>query len=122
MRFEVTNFPKKEIKVWCADCGAEIARIEWDSYADYKRKRAKAERDCAVCPSCKKVVLPIWEKKKGGDIFAVCRNGDFLVWKCPRGYKWRWRRTGRVYADEMGFAYRKDDAKRVCERHKEWQI
>lgn len=124
--------PNKEIIVSCGHCNAEIERIAWETYHDYNRKRVEALKTFSACPKCgahfKRLSenAPKWEKaEKGvgrGSLIAKCKNGDFLIFKYGSIYKWRYRKYGNLYADEMGNARTKDLAKKLCQKHKEWKL
>ena len=124
VNYSTSVFPRKEIVATCAECGVELARLAWSNYADHSRQKSKLIKELSSCPKCKagqprKAVL--WEKQRNGDLLAKAKDGDFLIWKHGFGYKWRYRRYGNVYADRMGFAKSKEDAKRVCEADALWQ-
>ena len=124
--------PTKAIVVRCGKCNAELARLAWETYHDYNRKRAEALKRVSVCPNCGTQFkclgenAPKWEKadkKLGyGSLIAKCKNGDFLIFKYGSIYKWRYRKYGNLYADEMGNARTKELAKKLCQRHKEWKL
>lgn len=119
--------PKKEIVAVCDACKKEVKRVAYDGFFDHDKKEA-AMRKIRVCPHCKasfkedaKAVKIEWKKTVEGDLKAEATNGDFLVWRYGIGYKWRYRKYGGAYADEVGFTNTKKAAQKACEKHKEWR-
>lgn len=118
--------PKKEIVVNCSICRKELARVAYEGYADYHRKRKQAERQ-AECPNCgaafvdeQKPVIT-WGRTIAGDWIARVKDGDFLVWKDGGRFKWRFRKYGGDTA-EIHFARTKADAMIACSRHERWKL
>ena len=111
-------YPKKELVAVCTDCGAELWRTAWESYSNYNRLKARALKELHC--NCGKR-SPRWEKLSNGDWEAKSKNGDFLVWRYGRIYKWRYRTYGKTSPDVIGFSYTKKDAFAACEKHKEWR-
>lgn len=116
-------YPKKGLKAVCNVCGFVAYETEWDSYHDYKAKKARLAKKYTFCQKCGAVNegVPKWVKTDNGDWQAKCRNGDFLVWKYGNSYKWRYRTYGGTYADQIGFSRTLDQAKKACQRHEEWK-
>ena len=123
--FSTTVFPRKEIIANCKACGTEIKCILYEGYFDYQAKKRKLEKSIKECPKCKavfidsKVNIP-WVKLVNGDYLARALNGDFLVWKDGKIYKWRYRQYGAETA-QVYKAKTKGEAMRSCARHKEWK-
>lgn len=122
-----TVLPKSEVIASCSECEAEIKRLEWKSYFDYTRQRGKLKK-IEVCPFCKSsfkegVITnpPKWERDEKGRMIAKCKDGDFMVWREGRIWKWRWRIYGGVYANYLGRSATKATAMKACERHNEWK-
>ena len=124
--FETIGFPKSELFAYCSACKTELARVGWTSYHDYGLQKTKLGKRFDRCPKCKAVfnavAKPTWKKQATGDWKAACRNGDFLVWKHGRVYKWRYRAYGNTYADRLGVSNCLSGAQKACERHSEWKV
>ena len=122
-----TVLPLSEVVAHCSECGKEIKRQSWNGYHDYIRQRDKL-RKIEYCPFCKSAFKegvttnpPKWERDEKGRMIAKCKDGDFMVWKEGRIWKWRWRVYGGIYANHLGRSMTKADAMRACERHGEWK-
>ena len=122
-----TVLPKAEVSANCSECGLEIKRLPWNGYFDYHKQRAKLKK-IGFCPFCKSqfkegimVNPPKWERDEKGRMIAKCKNGDFMVWREGRIWKWRWRVYGGIYANHLGRSMTKTEAMRACERHGEWK-
>ena len=120
----VTNYPKKEIYAVCGDCGAEIWRETWDTYADYNSKKRLAKKLYKKCPKCcaetKSKTKPVWQRGLNGDYAAQTPEGDFLIWRYGRIWKGRWRKYGSEVPVMLGFASTLELMKRRCERSEFW--
>ena len=124
-----TVFPTAELIAHCGSCGVEIKRLPYQGYFDCDRQRSKIKK-IASCPSCKcsfrkessssTANMPKWERDEKGRMFAKCKNGDFMVWKDGRIWKWRWRVYGGLYANHLGRSSTKAGAMRACTCHREW--
>ena len=118
-------YPKKGLKAVCSECGYVVCEMEWGSYSDYRCKKAKLMKKYSFCQKCgavNKAGAPVWQKATNGDWLAKCKNGDFIVWKYGNAYKWRYRRYGGEYADQIGFSKTLDQAKRACASNEEWKL
>ena len=116
-------YPLKQLRVVCTDCNTTLKVEEWGSYAEYLRKKQTLKKWYTVCEKCTPKAdgsKPIWVKQPNGDWSAECKNGDFCIWKYGKKYKWRWRKYGNQYADEIGQAYSVKEAKATCENYHEW--
>lgn len=143
MRLEIstTNYPTCETIVTCGECKNVLRRIKWESYYEYKRIIGSVRKTIKSCPHCderekkeaeerkreelpakQKTKIPVWEKVTDGKYIAKCLNGDFLVWKYGKVYRWRWRKYGREYPDVIYASKTMVDAKHECEKHKEWKL
>lgn len=119
----------KEIVATCSECHVELKRDEWYSLGDYSRKKKQMEQTIAKCPFCgavfkeetKKANIK-WERTKDGDYIAKAKNGDFLVYKWGRVWKYRYRKYGEQYAEFIFWKHTKDDAMKACKQHAEWKI
>lgn len=123
IQIKTEAYPKKGLKAVCSDCGFVMCEMEWNTYPDYKSKKAKLIKKYSFCQKCgavNKTCAPTWRKESNGDWSAKCKNGDFIIWRYGSAYKWRYRRYGGVYADQIGFAKTLAQAKRACENHEEW--
>ena len=116
-------YPKKGLKAICKECGFVVIELEWDTYHDYQTKKSKLRKKYSICTKCGAAngSGPRWERLDNGDWSAKCANGDFLIWKYGRSYKWRYRHYGGEYADQVGFSATLDQAKGACMRHEEWK-
>ena len=130
---KVTRFPEKAIVATCRDCGKEIWRQEWETYGDYQRKRSLARKLYKKCPLCgakatNKEERPTLKWERHIDIYgrttrsweAKAEKGDFLVWKCGRIWKGRYRVYGSDKPVMLGFASTLEGIKQRCERSEYW--
>lgn len=118
-------YPKKLLKAICSECGNVVLETEWGSYSDYRIKKDRLMKKYSFCQKCGSVNQngnPKWQKEDNGDWLSKCKNGDFLIWKYGNSYKWRYRRYGGTYADQIGFSSTLEQAKRACENHEEWKL
>ncbi len=124
INISVTNYPKKEIYAVCRDCGAEIWRETWDTYADYNRKKSFAKKLYKKCPRCgvqtEKQKKITWQRELNGDYAAQAPDGDFLIWRYGRIWKGRWRKYGAEKPVMLGFASTLELMKQRCERSEFW--
>lgn len=124
--FDTVTFPNGKLVAQCSACKAELAYVAWTSYYDHSLKKEKLQKKFDRCPRCKAVfnvaARPTWVKQPTGDWRAACRNGDFLVWRHGRVYKWRYRVYGNTYADQLGVSSSLMRAQKACEGHLEWRL
>lgn len=125
--WRLVGYPGKEIYGVCMTCNKEVVSKKWDGYIDYKYWRDKLKKEYEVCPYCAgkhvkaSLTPPKFEKQTNGDWLAKARNGDFLIWKYGRAFKWRYREYGRESANCVGFASKLSIAKKMCAKHEGWQ-
>ena len=125
INWNVTVLPTAEIIGVCAECREEVARVPYTGYHDHNYKLAKLKKQIPECPKCKAVFFenankPKWEKTRAGYL-AKCKNGDFLIFRWGKSLKWRYRTYGNQYADCIAYARSVSEAKKACERHKEFK-
>ena len=123
IEIKTAGYPEKKLSAVCDKCGAVLFETGWDTYYDYKNKKAKLAKKYSFCQKCGTVNAgtPKWEKETNGDWSAKCKNGEFLIWKYGSAYKWRYRTYGKIYADQIGFAKTLAQSKAACQDHEQWR-
>jgi hypothetical protein len=127
--FDTIIHPKKELVAKCSVCKTVLKREEWVSVSDHQRKKKHIEKCLSKCKHCGaifKEMQPkadiVWERTPSGDYIAKAKNGDFLIWKWGKIWKYRYRKYGEQFPDGVFWKRTKEDAQRACQKHREWKL
>ena len=115
----------------CSVCKNKITESRYgengDALHDFNLKRKKWWANITACPHCGamfKAEKPnktlAWRHNNVVD----AKNGRFEIFKWGHGYRWCFKYYNEKVprAENQGYAYSKEVAQRICEKHKEWKV
>ena len=115
----------------CSACKRKIVESPYDSRHSYELKKERWKNNIRECPYCgvtyrkkKLQEKPIVWKRHNGEWYADVKNGTFILFKWGKGYRWSFRYLNEKEprAGNTGYAFSREVAERMCEKHKEWKV
>lgn len=125
----VNGHPKNEIIAVCKDCGAEVKKVTFSGYADYKTKKGKMLRFAKTCLKCAGISdvkvatekVMEWVKTSPSVWKAKGVHGEFIVHKSGRKWSGVYHTLNDSYFFFIPEQLSVKEVKKMCEENKYWE-